>query len=75
MGSSENYYDADDLPAYEDVEEEVSLKDIERSDGVMDLLLSGNTAFIAYAPPALFPWTYPIPIILKNFRSYAWTGR
>ncbi|MES9898017.1 MAG: hypothetical protein ABW148_03215 [Sedimenticola sp.] len=69
MGSSENYYDADDLPAYEDVEEEVSLKDIERSDGVMDLLLSGNTAFIAYGSAGIISVDISDPDNIKKLQE------
>lgn len=47
-GSNQDFYDADDMPTYEETEEEVSLKDIERDDGVMGLQLSGNVVFVAY---------------------------
>lgn len=48
MAENQDFYDADDQPAYEDAEVEVNLKEIERKDGAMDIALNGSVAFIAY---------------------------
>jgi hypothetical protein len=49
-GDQENgYYEADDLPAYEGVEEDVPMTDVARKEGALDLAVGGGVAYLAYA--------------------------
>ncbi len=67
-GYPDSYYDADDLPAYEGVEEEVPMSEIARKEGALDLTLGDGVAYLAYASAGIVildisnPKT-PVPLV------------
>ncbi len=53
-GADQNYYEADDLPAYEGPEEDVSPGEFAAKEGVLDLALGKDRAYLAYASAGLY---------------------